>query len=100
MTLEICSKCGLPKELCICKQFEKASQRIIVRFEVRTFGKKVTIIEGITNDSKKVASFLKSKLGCGGTIKNGRIELQGDHRKRIKNLLMELGYKENQIEIY
>ena len=100
MTLEICSKCGLPKELCVCEQFERASQKIIVRFEVRTFGKKVTIIEGVTNDAKKVASFLKSKLGCGGTIKDGRIELQGDHRKRIKNLLMELGYRENQIEIY
>jgi translation initiation factor 1 len=100
MILDICPKCGLPKELCICKQFEKVSQKITVRFEVRTFGKKVTIIEGIVDDVKKVASFLKSKLGCGGTIKNGRIELQGDHRKKIKNLLVELGFKESQIEIY
>ncbi|MEM0481055.1 MAG: stress response translation initiation inhibitor YciH [Candidatus Aenigmatarchaeota archaeon] len=96
----ICSKCGLPEELCTCNQLDKLSQKIIVRFESRTFGKKVTIIEGITSNQKEIASKLKSKLGCGGTIKNGRIELQGDHRKKIKQLLVELGFKENQIEIY
>jgi len=37
-------------------------------------------------------------LGCGGTIKNGVIELQGDHRRRIKELLNSLGYKN--VEIY
>jgi hypothetical protein len=36
---------------------------------------------------------------CGGTFKNGHIELQGDHRNRLKEILLKLGYEEKQIEI-
>lgn len=82
------------------KILEKAEEKIKIRVEKRKYGRYVTIIEGITSDARKIASNLKSRLGCGGTVKEGRIELQGDHRKRIKKLLIELGYKEEQIEIY
>jgi len=93
---EVCPICGLPKELCICKA--KKEEKIVVTTEKRSFGKIVTIISGISGDLKQTAKYLKSKLGCGGTIKNGVIELQGDHRRRIKELLNSLGYKN--IEIY
>lgn len=82
------------------KVLEKAEEKIKVRVERRRYGRMVTIIEGIESDAKKVASNLKSKLGCGGTVKEGRIELQGDHRKRIKDLLVKMGYSEDQIEIF
>jgi len=96
---EICPKCGLPKELCTCGVREREEQKIAVYIERRKFNKPVTMIEGISADNKDVIKQLKSKLACGGTFKNGRIELQGDHRSKLKDLLVKLGYDENQIEI-
>lgn len=98
---EICPKCGLPKELCTCGVIEREERKIKIFVENRRFGKKTTIIEGIPEkkDAKQLASNLKSKLACGGTFKKGRIELQGDHRPRLKELLTNLGYDETQIEI-
>jgi len=68
------------------------SQIIKIKLEYRKMGKIVTIVEGIDEkafDLKKLASYLKTKLAAGGTIKNGRIELQGDHRSRLKKILIE-----------
>lgn len=48
---------------------------------------------------KDIASKLKKKLACGGTYKEGRIELQGDHIRRIKDLLVELGFPESKINV-
>lgn len=67
--------------------------------EKRRFNKPTTIIEGITDNAKDLASQLKSKLACGGTFKDNHIELQGDHRNKLKDILVKLGYDESQIEI-
>jgi translation initiation factor 1 len=99
MVEEVCPKCGLPKSICVCAAIEREAQKIKVFVEKRSFGKQMTIIEGITEGGKEMASKLKQKLACGGTFKNGRIELQGDHRNRIKDILVKLGYSEEQIEI-
>ncbi|MCE4609684.1 MAG: stress response translation initiation inhibitor YciH [Desulfurococcales archaeon] len=91
---------GLPPE--ICEQLSIEEQIIKIRVEKRKFGREVTIIEGINEkefDLKKLASKLKSKLATGGTAKNGRIELQGDHRHRVKKLLVEMGFPEENITI-
>ncbi len=96
---EICPKCGLPKDLCTCGVIEREMQKIMVLVERRRFGKWTTIVEGVTENAKELASQLKSKLACGGTVKKGRIELQGDHRAKIKELLVKAGYEEGQIEI-
>lgn len=98
-SLGVCSKCGLPVDLCTCRIIEKGEEKIRVYIERRKFGKPITIIEGITDNAKGTVSQLKSKLGCGGTFKNNHIELQGDHRDKIKELLVNLGYKEEQVEI-
>jgi len=95
----ICSTCGLPLDLCVCKTLDKGIQKIRVFIEKRRYNKPTTVIEGITSNEREVATKLKSKLACGGTSKNKRIELQGDHRNRLKDLLKWLGYKEDQIEI-
>lgn len=99
MPEEVCSVCGLPKSLCVCKAIEREAEKIRIFVEKRRFGKLTTIIEGITEDAKELASQLKSKLACGGTFKNKRIELQGDHRSRLKDILVKLGYSKDQIEI-
>lgn len=91
--------CGsLPPE--ICEQLALEQQIIKVRLEKRRFGKEVTIIEGINEKEvklKELASLLKTRLAVGGTAKDGRIELQGDHRQRVKKILVELGFPEENI---
>ncbi|MEB3817086.1 MAG: stress response translation initiation inhibitor YciH [Desulfurococcales archaeon] len=91
---------GLPPE--ICEQLSAEEQLIKIRLEKRRFGREVTIIEGINEKEfnlKKLASILKSRLATGGTAKEGRIELQGDHRHRVKKILVELGFPEENITI-
>lgn len=91
---------GLPPE--ICEQLSVEEQLIKIRLEKRRFGREVTIIEGIDErevNLKKLASQLKSRLATGGTAKNGRIELQGDHRQRAKRILVELGFPEENITV-
>ncbi|MEM5802137.1 MAG: translation initiation factor [Candidatus Aenigmatarchaeota archaeon] len=94
-----CSVCGLPPELCVCTVISRAEQKIKIFVEKRKFGKPTTIIEGITERGKEIAKQLKMKLACGGTYKENRIELQGDHKNKVKDLLIKIGFSENQIEI-
>lgn len=99
---EICIKCGLPQELCVCETIAKESQKIVVRLEKKKFNKINTVIEGIQEkeiDLKELASNLKSKFACGGTAKEGRIELQGDHMNKARNALIQLGFGPETIEV-
>lgn len=91
----------MPKELCICKTIAKEETKIKVYKERRTFGKSVTVVEGIDEKAnpKDLTKKLKSKLACGGTFKNGKIELRGDHVKKMKSLLIEAGFPEEKIEV-
>lgn len=98
---EICPKCGLPKELCVCDILEReTSKKIKVYVEKKKFQKYMTIVEGLANDElERVAKSLKSMLACGGTYKNGVIELQGMHKDEVKKALIKLGYPEDSIDI-
>lgn len=92
---DICSTCGLPKELCVCEEIAREQQDIRIYVQKRRYGKVVTIIEGIDRsdiDIEKLAKKLKTKCASGGTIKDGKIELQGDHKKKVQEALEELGY--------
>ena len=97
---EVCQVCGLPKELCVCEEIAREQQRINVYAMKRKFGKMVTIIEGIDEkqlDPKELTKTLKSKLACGGTWKDGKIELQGNHKARVKEVLVEMGFSQDMI---
>ena len=99
MAEEICAVCGLPKpSLCVCGQIEKTEQVIKVTTETRRYRKITTIVKGIAN-GKDVSKQLKSKLACGGTFKNDVIELQGEHKEAVKEILIKLGYPKDQIEV-
>jgi len=71
----ICKKCGLPKELCVCEIVERESQIIRVHMTKRKYRKPVTIVKGVNKDSaKNVLKKLKRKLACGGSYKEGEVE--------------------------
>ena len=99
---EVCTTCGLPKDLCVCGEIEKEQQRIRIRLETRKFGRPTTIIDGMDDKNSNLASIAKSLKGycaCGGTSKNGLIMLQGDHRDRIREYLIKIGYPTENIEV-
>jgi len=60
----------------------------------------MTVVSGFESgiDVKKIAKALKNELACGGTYKDNTIELQGDHRKKIKEILVKLGFEEESID--
>ncbi len=92
---------GLPKELDVWDNIVKGEQRIKVITEKRKFGKLITVIKGIDPkaiDIKDVAKKLKSKLACGGTVKDNKIELQGDHKEKAKQELVKMGFAKESIE--
>ena len=98
----ICNTCGLPKELCVCEAIARESQKIVVSLDKKKFGKTYTVISGINEhevDIKDLAKKLKNKFACGGTAKNGVVELQGDHRRNAKEELTKLGFVPDTIEV-
>ena len=99
---EICPTCGLPKDLCACSEIGKEQQRIRIRLETRKFGKPSTVVDGLdekNTDLPKMAQKLKGFCACGGTAKNGQVMLQGDHREKVRQFLVELGYPEENIAL-
>ncbi len=100
MSSQMCTVCGLPQELCICEEVAKEQQRIAVKVQKRRYGKEVTVIQGIDPheiDLQELCTHLKSKLACGGTVKESLIELQGNHIQRIKDILVKKGFGADQI---
>ncbi len=95
---DICSTCGLPKDLCVCETIAREEQKITISTVKRRFGKLTTTIQGLdekTINLKDLTKKLKNKLACGGTSKQGVIELQGNHIEKVKNELIKLGFNQS-----
>ncbi len=90
----ICTGCGLPEEICVCEDIAKEQQEFRISTDSRRYGKLMTIVSGMDQsvDVKKLLSELKNRCACGGTIKDGHIELQGDHSKKVQQVLEKMGY--------
>jgi len=59
-------------------------------------GKIVSVVKNLIlteDDLKSLAKKLKQECGTGGTVKDGLIEIQGEHRQRMAEVLTKLGYK-------
>mgnify|MGYP001264328894 CR=1 FL=1 len=91
---------GLPTEAHVFKEIARSEQRIKVSTATRRYGKITTLVTGFDKsfDIKGTAKALKADLACGGTVKDGVIELQGNHKKQVKKVLVKLGFPEDSIE--
>ena len=98
---EICPKCGLPKELCVCNILDREVEtKIKVYTRKAKFDKYVTIVEGINPDEiERTTKSLKRILACGGTNKDNIIELQGEHKQATKKALVSIGYKDSNVDL-
>lgn len=95
----MCPDCGRAINACICRTEESMPAGDgIVRISRETKGRKgkgVTIITGLPlkpSELKQLARELKNRCGCGGTVKDGTIEIQGDHRDKLFDVLKAKGY--------
>ena len=96
----LCPRCHQLKMTCTCTSEPPApSKSTVVRVGRETKGrggKGVTVISDLPLDEKsltELAAKLKTRLGTGGTVKDGRIEIQGDLRDRIVQELEGIGYR-------
>lgn len=94
----MCPECRQPVEACRCGDAQAPAGDGIVRVSRETKGRKgkgVTLITGIPlagKELKDYAKTLKAKCGTGGTVKDGVVEIQGDHRDLLVPLLQEKGW--------
>ena len=90
---------GLPTETDVLREISKEEQHIAVTTDKRRYGKTITLVNGFSKqvDLKAIIKSLKEKLACGGTIKDGVIELQGEHKKQVKPILVKLGFPQESI---
>lgn len=69
----------------------------VLRSTAHRGGKTVTVLKGFTNvkaeELQALAKQLQKRCGAGGTVKDGVIEIQGDHRDTVMRLLTEAGYR-------
>jgi translation initiation factor 1 len=95
----MCPVCGKPIGKCVCRRKKAAPAGDgIVRVGRETKGRKgkgVTVITGVPLDEtglKELARQLKAKCGAGGAVKDGVIEVQGDHRDALLEELKKRGW--------
>src|SRR5437763_16815923 len=91
---DVCSTCGLPKDLCVCGTISMEQQAVKVRMEMRKWGKPATIVEGIDGKSvnlSDLATKLKTYCACVGTSKNNAIILYRVHRDKVEKVLVVYG---------
>jgi translation initiation factor 1 len=101
--VDTCPTCGLPYKKCRCEISTqqaptKKSDGIVrvMRDRKHRGGKTVTVIDGVMGSEAELTALaqqLKKLCGSGGTVKDGNIEIQGDHCDKIQAKLTSLGYK-------
>ena len=105
---DFCPTCGARKAACTCRKKDPVrqqatAQRVPTDGVVRLLrdrkgrgGRVVTLITGVRSGPaqlEELATTMKRQCGTGGAVKDGQIEIQGDHRDRLATMLTDLGYK-------
>jgi translation initiation factor 1 len=96
-----CDRCGALASDCKCPpppsvRIPPQSQTARLSVAKRQRGKIVTLIQGLSaagNDLPELLRQLKSRCGAGGTIDGDSLEIQGDHRERVRAALEEMGFR-------
>ncbi len=97
-----CDICDAPIDACACPRdacgdvLSPKDQTVRIRREKRKKGKTVTVITGldpIASDLTGILKKLKGACAAGGTVTDGNIEIQGDHRETVKTILDGLGFR-------
>jgi translation initiation factor 1 len=100
-TGRVCADCGAPAEQCRC-QLETANEpipsRIVAKLRMERKGrggKTVTVVDGLPRNAaflKELCQELKRAAGCGGAVLDGAVELQGDLRDRVRDILLKRSF--------
>ena len=95
-----CSNCRRRQEACVCPPSvqRQAGDGIVRIWRDRKGrrGKTMTVVTGLPGGEAAlagIAATLKRLCGSGGTVSDGNVEIQGDHRERVAAKLTELGYR-------
>lgn len=95
----MCPTCRQPVAACRCREAKPAPAGDgIVRVSRETKGrggKAVTVVRGVPLDATALVQLgkrLRTACGCGGTVKDGVVEVQGDHSERVMALLRDEGW--------
>ncbi|MBV8469649.1 MAG: translation initiation factor Sui1 [Burkholderiaceae bacterium] len=96
----VCPNCRQALAQCTCKRAQTpgggdGTARVWRESKGRG-GKTVTLVKGLLIDAEALQALgkrLRSACGSGGTVKDGVIEIQGDHAERVTALLLEAGLK-------
>lgn len=98
--IDTCPRCGQPYKHCRCNQSGSASTKKsdgivrVMRDRKQRGGKTVTVVTGLPAEALTLlAQQLKKLCGSGGTVKDGNIEIQGDHCDKVMAKLTDQGYK-------
>jgi translation initiation factor 1 len=97
----VCPTCGWPADNCLCSAKRSADApvparpgKIVAKLRMEKKGrggKQVTVVDGLPNNQaylKELCQELKRACGTGGAVADGTIELQGDLRDRVRELLV------------
>jgi len=98
----VCGKCGWPEDDCHCAAAMAAGVEAVpakvvarLRLENRASGKSVTVVDGLPGNRaflEELAKELKKACGTGGRAGESSVELQGDQRERLRDLLGRKGW--------
>ena len=96
----ICPTCGWPEKSCRCSATldQAVPDRVTARLRIEKAGRKgktVTVVEGLPRNRdflKKLAGELKRACGTGGKAGVTHVEIQGDHRETLRELLRNKGW--------
>src|SRR5687767_7312263 len=99
---KVCPGCGWPVKDCKCSSKRGVDQsvpgRIVAKLRMEKKGrggKAVTVVYDLPNNEaflKELSQELKRACGAGGTVVDGGVEIQGDLRDRVREILVKKGY--------